>query len=452
MSIIKQPFITILIFCFLFMNTTIIAQENNCFGIIAGNKTTADGSVLLGHNEDDGGEQMLNMYIAARSTQKSTHKFIWAEFPGMEVADAFMNEYGVAVASDNCPSREDIEDYTDGGILFNVRMDVAKYATSARDAVRLIGKNVEKYGYRNSGRSYIVADTHEGWVVSVVRGRHWIAQRVPDDKVMTIPNYYVIDKVNLNDTDNFMGSADIISYAKSRSWYNPATDGDFSFRKAYGAPKTFTSSFNRDRHAGVLAHFTDADFRYDVETVPFAVAPTRKITAQDVMDALSTHHVGDGQSKAQPLVCNNHTVLSTVCQLRDWMPRELGCVMWVCPGKPCTELYIPWYMGMTKSPKDWTRFDDWTEAEAKHLSDAENKQARYPQGAYWKFVQSWEKGGNKHHALSDEHCQNLRKVQQKLFEKQTTFEQGLKGKSSNKISKTLNAYTASLVKKYQSGK
>jgi dipeptidase len=452
MTLTKRLSFLFLISCFPFMNTTIIAQENNCFGIVAGCKATTDGSVLLGHNEDDGGEQMLNIYIAAKNPQKGTHKFIWAEFPGMEVADAFMNEYGVAVASDNCPSREDKEDYTDGGILFNIRMDVAKYATSARDAVRLIGMNVEKYGYRDSGRSYIVADTHEGWVVSIVRGRHWIAQRVPDDKVMTIPNYYVIDKIDLNDTDNFMGSADIVTYAESRGWYNPATDGEFSFRKAYGAPKTLTSASNTGRHAGALAHFAGKDFRYDVETVPFVVTPARKITTQDVMDALCTHRVGGDRTKVQPLVCNNRTVLSTVCQLRDWMPRELGCVMWICPGKPCTELYIPWYMGMTESPKEWTRFADWTEAEAKHMSDAENKQARYPQGAYWKYVKRWENDGNKHHALSDKHYQKRQKAQRKLFEQQVSFEKSLIDKPSTEISKTLNTYTASLIKKYQPGK
>ena len=50
------------------------AGMTNCFGIIAGKNATTDGSVLVGHNEDDGGEQMLNMYVADFG--------IWAEFPG----------------------------------------------------------------------------------------------------------------------------------------------------------------------------------------------------------------------------------------------------------------------------------------------------------------------------------------------------------------------------------
>ncbi|MBQ2483169.1 MAG: hypothetical protein II511_05580, partial [Bacteroidales bacterium] len=41
----------------------------NCFAIIAGKATTVDGSVLFGHNEDDSGEQMLNVYIAPEGNQ-----------------------------------------------------------------------------------------------------------------------------------------------------------------------------------------------------------------------------------------------------------------------------------------------------------------------------------------------------------------------------------------------
>ncbi|MBR2135126.1 MAG: hypothetical protein IJ855_02740, partial [Bacteroidales bacterium] len=143
----------------------------NCFAIIAGKNTTVDGSVMFGHNEDDSGEQMLNVYIVPAGTQPATTegglkipasiangyavgdknnpgsegkqrtngKFIWCEFPGMSVADAAMNQWGVAIASDGCNSREDREDVTDGGILYDLRIDVAKYARRAREAVKIIG-------------------------------------------------------------------------------------------------------------------------------------------------------------------------------------------------------------------------------------------------------------------------------------------------------------------------
>ena len=158
----------------------------NCFAIIAGKNTTKDGSVIFGHNEDDSGEQMLNIYVVPSGVEKAGEgvlkapaskvkagalnaKYIWFEFPGMSVADAAINEHGVCIASDGCNSREDRKDYTDGGVLYEVRMNVAKYASSAREAVKIIGECVEQYGYTGSGRTYSVADPNEGWIVAVVR-------------------------------------------------------------------------------------------------------------------------------------------------------------------------------------------------------------------------------------------------------------------------------------------
>ena len=144
------------------------AQNDNCFGIIVGKNASATGEVFLGHNEDDSGEQMLNIYASP--------EYLWAEFPGMEVADAFLNKYGVAIVSDNCPSKSNDENLFDGGVCYEVRVAVAKEAKSAREAVNIIGHLMATRGYNKSGRTYLVADPNEAWVVAVVQGRQWVAQ------------------------------------------------------------------------------------------------------------------------------------------------------------------------------------------------------------------------------------------------------------------------------------
>ena len=116
----------------------------NCFCVIAGRNTTVDGSVMLAHNEDDSGEMMLNMYAVPRLN--GNNAYLWGEFPGTSVCDHFLNEWGVAIASDGCPSREDREDVTDGGVLYEVRLTVAQRAHSAREAVKIIGHLVETRG------------------------------------------------------------------------------------------------------------------------------------------------------------------------------------------------------------------------------------------------------------------------------------------------------------------
>ncbi len=143
----------------------------------------------------------------------------------------------MTVASDNCPSREDKPELTDGGIGYMLRRLVAERARTAREGVLLAGKLVERFGYIDSGRTYIIADPDEGWLFCVVNGKHWLARRVPDNEVAMVANTYTIRAVNLRNKANFLASADIVDYAKSRGWYDPQTDGPFDFRQGLCQPE-----------------------------------------------------------------------------------------------------------------------------------------------------------------------------------------------------------------------
>lgn len=365
------------------LTAVLAAQDYNCFSIIAGRNATVDGSVLMAHNEDDSGEQMLNIYVVP-ATDKSL-RYIWCEFPGMEVSDVFMNQFGVSIASNGCPSREDKGDLSGGGVLYEIRTSVAKYARTAREAVAIIGSMVEVFGYKGSGRSYIVADPTEGWVVSVVKGKHWVAQRVPDDQVMTIPNYYVIGQVNLDDEDNFAGCQDLEEYAVSRGWYNPETDGPFNFAKAYASEKSLTSASNQRRHREAWNYFFGME-----RPGEFASIPRKKVSLRDMMNVLSIHEVTNGDSRIGHSICNDNTVLASIFQLRPWVEFDMGCVMWNAMGHPCCQTFVPWYAGITEAPAGLGRFKTAQEAEAKHMSDAKDKHKNYPDHFYWKYIDNWD--------------------------------------------------------------
>ena len=452
----------------LMLCTALLAAQNpdylNCFAVLAGKDATKDGSVLLAHNEDDSGEQMLNIYNVPRNAINSNNKYIWVEFPGMEVADAFLNEYGVAVASDGCNSREERKDFTDGGVLYQVRTLVAQQARSARHAVKLIGKLVEEKGYIGSGRTYAVADCNEGWVVAVVRGRHWMAQRIPDNLVMTIPNYYCIGEIDLSDTLNFLGSPDIISYAIERGWYNPQTDGKFLFKKAYSHPNYYNYDRNYIRHISALNYLTGETYGTDPDKYPFAAKPNRKLGIEDMIQILTSHGENVEQKidhknnpKHPVCICTDVTITSTIFQLRNWLPVEVGAVMWATAASPCANVYVPWYSGMTQSPEGFTRFSDPAEAFEKHMSDSKEKRRNYPNAVAWKFVDHW------HWVLEDYDGriggvqQNNAPFQQKLFKEQGKFEKSLKKYWNSKtlevlkpaqLQVALNEYTAEAYEEY----
>ncbi len=196
-------------------------QDDNCFTVIVGRKASADGSVIVGHNEDDRGNIIVNLRkIQARDygapqrvglgkggtfeTDGKTGEFLWIEATTQEFADSFINGHGVLITSDSCPSRVTKDDVTDGGIGYMLRRIMAEKATSARDAVNIGGRLVEKYGYRASGRTYLIADRNEAWMMAVLKGRYWFAERIPDDEVAVIPNRYTIKHIRLDDPELFL--------------------------------------------------------------------------------------------------------------------------------------------------------------------------------------------------------------------------------------------------------
>ena len=217
-----------IIFLFLLLvifTATFVSAD--CFTVIVGKKASADGSVLFGHNEQNGGRRIINYRYIPRIKYKSgsmvllknggtlpevteTYALIWQQNPGVEFGDSYFNEWGVVVSSDSCGTREDRfkelvarGDITDGGIGYMLRRLIAQRARTAREGVQIAGELLNRFGYSASGRSYIIADPSEAWVLAVSRGKHWIAQRCPDDEVVLLPNIHIIGpEANLKDTQN----------------------------------------------------------------------------------------------------------------------------------------------------------------------------------------------------------------------------------------------------------
>jgi dipeptidase len=369
------------LFLIIFLFIGWLQAENdsyNCFTIAAGKNTTIDGSVLLAHNEDDHGRLLVNVYKVAAQEHgkndvislnggvtlpqvKNTPAMLWLEIPETDFADAYVNEFGVAVTSNSCPSREDKPELTKGGIGFMLRRLIAERAQTARAGVRIAGELVDQFGYNASGRTYIIADAKEGWFMHVVNGKHWIARRIPDNEVAVIANYYTIDSVDLNDRDNFLGSPDIIDYAVHRDWYNPEKDGAFDFARAYSSPKELKSMSNILRQwqgTNLLA----AKFHKVEERFPFSFKPRRALRLSDLFQVLRDHYEGskydlsDHYKNGSPnsgknrTICTESTQYAFVAQLRDWLPAEIAYAVWICFRRPDSNAFSPWYVGCQQFP------------------------------------------------------------------------------------------------------
>ncbi|MBU1652035.1 C69 family dipeptidase, partial [bacterium] len=359
------------------LTTSGVYALDGCFSIVVGKDASVDGCVIMAHNEDDWPPQVVNhrkeqggdnprpgvveLLAGGEEPEWSMNRpFIWSEMPDFKFSDSFLNARGVCVASDNCPSREDAGELTDGGITKKLRQLIARRASWAREGVHIAGELVEKFGYGAPGRTYIIADPTEGWLFAVVNGKHWVAQRVPDDEVALIANTYSIHEIDLSDTLNYLGSEDLVEYAIEKGWYDP-DKGPFDFAVAYAHPHFAADSSNIGRQWAGLNFIAASPVAY-AEKLPFSVKPANKLDLDDVMAVMRNHYEGTVLEKDDPKhrahcssICNPGTMTSFVAQLRhnDDLPFEIGCVYWVTLGPPCGSPYLPIYYGIEAFPDGW---------------------------------------------------------------------------------------------------
>lgn len=360
---------------------------DGCSSLAAGRLATVDGSVLFGHDEDNGWPTRLHVVprvyhepgetITLRTgavidqVVGETWAYLWSEMPFLDFSDSYLNEWGVAIGSDNCRSSREVPPYdvTDGGIRYWLRRLAIERGKTAREGVLIMGHFVEQLGYNHSGRTYIIADPQEAWFFSAVGGRHWVAQRVPDDEVAFIPNYYTIRQVDLDDTNNFLACPDLIEYAIDKGWYDPDT-GPFDFAKVYNTESTQLKLSNKLRHWGALRLLTGTEYP-DMNDLPFSVKPNRLLSVKDIAEVLRCHYEGtdwawDPTSEySSPhyyriddtrirTICASSTDESSIFQLRNWMPNFVGNIYWRSQCRPCSSVYIPWYYGILEIPEPYT--------------------------------------------------------------------------------------------------
>ena len=401
------------------------AHASGCSTIVVGKRASRTGDILVGHNEDNEGRVVVASYLMPRLKHQpgemiileegrakipqvaETAGFFWSETTASwqaSFSDSFVNESGVAVLSDSCwPSKEKQGDLTEGGIGYGLRRIIAERAGTAREGVEIAAGLLEKYGYFDSGRTYIIADKNEAWMLEVVMGRNFVAKRVGDDEVAFIPNYYTIHEVNLNDRQNFMASRDLIAYAVRKGWYTPVKEGgvsDFDFKKAYMSPEYYDTNWDvtkdpqkdynilRQKHA--LEMITGRSYGY-LEDFPFAVKPDHKIGLPDVMKILRTHYEGTTDDMATSpkisphslcTICASETQESLIIQFRD---NPQFTVIWKASGRPCTSPYVPWYLGIQKIPDGYS-FGDPVRAMANHFNPTAADLSYDPEKAWWTFV------------------------------------------------------------------
>lgn len=286
--------------------------------------------------------------------------------------------------------------------------------TTAREAIALIGELVEQYGYGDSGECLTIADPKEVWHFEIFGegpdkvGGVWAAVRIPDDHVGVSANVPRIGALNLKDKDNYMASKNVKDVAKKLGLWDGKEP--FNFWKAYsgknymGEPKNY--SVREFFIFNALA--PSLGLKEDMEELPISIKPDSLVSVEKVMNLLTETYEGTDKDPIRNLkvtrkvkgqenpdtitspaanpwmsrdvssminavapgsVSTHRTVsvpqcaYSTVIQLRDWLPDNVGGVAWVAFDNPGQSPRIPIFCGTTDLPASFKvcgqhRFDD----------------------------------------------------------------------------------------------
>jgi dipeptidase len=353
--------------------------RGHCTSIIVGKDATADGSVLLGHNED-WGVYLRSLCWNPAEKHKPGETFRLKdgqEIPQVDETFAFIwpaadcngiNERQVAIFDNTGSCRKELFQNERGIDLEEFMMLALQRSKTAREAVETMGRLMDKYGYRTyngeDGDVASIADPAEGWLMEITIGGLWVAERIPNDQFVVLANRFRIGEVNLKDSTRFLGSPNLIDYATKRGWFDPAK-GPFNFQKAYGDPERSKAVYNTRREWRGNCLLGRKQFPEDAN--PLTVTPSKKLTPRDLMSVFRDHYEGTaydlsrGYEKGSPhhtsgrTICVMSTDASTVAQLRSWLPDEIGGVLWLSAGTPCSSVYVPYYLGVWGFPLPYSQ-------------------------------------------------------------------------------------------------
>jgi dipeptidase len=348
-----------------------------CNFVLAGKDATADGSVMMAYNNDWSPQNAV--YLDVVPATDTTYGFVKIMCIG-DIREGGVNErqFGVnyGTFTDLDPSVVAADPYESRGIQGELWDRLLQECATCDEALDLIAEIAEHEGFNSAcAGSFGFADPDETWVFELLGGHHWVAQRVPDDAVLAHPNIIVVRQIDLGDPANFRGSPDLQAFAESIGRYDPS-EGPFDVAWAYGDRDELQTYYDTNRLWG--AYDTVAPSLGLVPEMPFAtrpvsVVPDEPVTRQDLM-AISRYHYEDtpldqtgGYTLMSPHkqtnrpICDRTTDYNAVWQLRDWLPDEVGGVVWLAPGRPCSSTYAPFYAGIASVPEAWT---DWRAARA----------------------------------------------------------------------------------------
>lgn len=323
----------------------------------------------------------------------------------------FMNDRQVTIVESTFDGRLEMQNKE--GLLdyFSLMRLALQRASTAREAIRCMAELVETYGYNSSGESITICDPNEAWIMEMVgkgpgrKGAVWVALRIPDDCISAHANlsrirqfpleqkrsYRSISSKNLKQIERpeveCVYAADVITLARELGHFS-GSDEEFSFRDAY-CPIDFENVRYADARVwSFFNHHVDNMEQYlpyinghfdQCNHMPLWVKPEKPLTLRDLQWDMRDHFegtpldmtedmtAGPWRMPIRPLpmhmrssdgtdlyrerpIATQQSGFTMTCQMRSWLPDDVGGVTWFNCDDADMVAYVPLYCCLTQVP------------------------------------------------------------------------------------------------------
>jgi dipeptidase len=292
-------------------------------------------------------------------------------FTRYDASYPFMNEKGVIIGETTIGGRREL--YNDEGIFDIMELErlALERASTAREAIKIMGEFAEKYGYGDSGECLTIGDAKEVWQFEIFGagpaeiGAVWAAKRIPPGEVGVSANRARITTLD-GGPDFIMHSANVQKVAEENGWWKKGEP--FIFNRAFGMSGPPTPNRREWRVLSILAPSLNLDPWAGEQ--PFSVKPDKKVTVRQLMaihrdvyegtpfDQTNNPLAGpfgtpnrwglprnwkpaEGYSPVERQIAVHQCSYVVVLQARNNRPAWLGSLAWFAPDDAKTSVFSP---------------------------------------------------------------------------------------------------------------
>ena len=323
------------------MTITMVPSAFACTALYVGSDLTEDGTTMFGRIEDLGTNdynKLFNISPAGKHTAGEVYEGCYGftytfthdsyrytarrDDNGLGVCpdcdsthehtpyeEAGTNEKGVMVSATESLYGTDavlsVDPYVDNGIEeAEITTVLLSEASTAREGVALLTSIYDNAGAAG-GSGVFIADQNETWFVENLTGHTYLALKLSSSVVFMQPNIAAMGKIDLDDTDHVVASANLISVAQKAGTFvgdaaanvidlDASYNGDIaSDRMAAGLNYLYgTDTFTKDNYSETDFAISNVGENGAIVPVYSNIQLTKKFSVEDSIHFFQTEPIG----------------------------------------------------------------------------------------------------------------------------------------------------------------